>query len=194
MATTTNQAINKHLSELSDTERAEVLQYLQNYSILGNSVLEGFYLAQVNSVKSLAGYEARIEAIQAKTDEWANSLEPRLQAQAEGFFDGMTDFVSTEAVKVQAAIAAMHDKSKQHQATLNGHLKDLEIKYRAVADSERTKVTSALVATLKEKLEPHVEAAFKNSSDKFSMWSMGRDVLVMTIAFGIALGVKAWLF
>ena len=206
MGTRLNDEINRHLTGLDEEERGKVLQYLQESQTMGNLVLESLFMAQVNAAASLASTQTRMAEIQAQTNEWANKLEPKLQAQAEEFFDGLNEFTamhaktmndSVEGIQramreaVESSHANMQARAKELKAELESSFKGLVKQLEAKANTEREKVTGQLVATLNKHLSPHVETAFKNSSDRFSVKALVRDVVVVLVAFGIYSGIKA---
>jgi len=196
--------INSYLGKLEDSERAEVLQYLQESHILGNTLLEAHFIAEHEAGKQLALIEASRAAWEQKIDGWVDSLEPRLHAQAEGFFDGLQDFViaGTKAMDFREPLTQLKAEVKKlsaevvasTKAQLDAQLKEHQEKLAEVAEQERRKIQTSLIKTLDAKLGPVVEQAFKDSSDKFRVKALLRDVGLMTLAVGIALGLKSLFF
>ena len=203
----------KYLNTLKDEESEAILKYILGSSIIGNPLLEEFFMTEQRSVYQLLLHRQAYEVFKEDVDNWIAGLEPRFNGAGEVFFNGMQDFVGDSAkilqqtgvqisrdfVQAQARLVIETDKviqagAVQLKAALDAHAQELEARLSATAESERTKVAKALVTTLNGKLDPHVEKAFSSSTDKFKFKTIVRDIAVVFVAFCIYSGMKAVFF
>jgi|GEM_PF-2662592 len=192
------ESFSKYLSTLKPEESEKVLDYIQTHHILGNPMLEELFMREQSMVFQLLCHEEAASAFRSRMDEWMDSLEPRLMETATEFFEGLSEFTREqkhEVMKVFTTGSAMQKEAMdRHAADLAALAKKHQDNLTAAANEERTRVAAALVQALNNKLDPHVEKAFRASADKFRALTILRDVAVVLGAFCIYSGLKAMFF
>lgn len=186
--------INLLIAEYPKEKQAQLLEFLQSSQILGNPLLEEYFIREHASVLQLMKHEELRKQYQLDLDNWVAGLEPRLQEQAVEFFASIEEHVSRQVENlVQANLVmaeALDNAVKTAQGEIAASAKQLTEKLEAAAESERRRVQEKLISSLNSKLDPHVEKAFKKSSEKFRALSILRDVGVVVVGLCIFYGIK----
>lgn len=185
--------INELISEFDKDKQAKLLTYLQSSNILGNPVLEEFFMREHASVLQLMKHEELRKRFQLDMDNWITSLEPRLQDHVQRFFD---DFTGNLEEHVKTVASANFSFGKALDKAVAAAEKEIEAKAIAlttnlahVAESERRKVQEALIKTLHGKLDPHVQKAFASTTDKFTAKVILRDLAILLAGMSIFWGL-----
>lgn len=186
--------INLLIAEYPKEKQAQLLAFLQASQILGNPLLEEYFLREHASVLQLMKHEELRKQYQLDLDNWVAGLEPRLQEQAVEFFSSIEEHVSRQVEKIIKANELMADALdnavETAKAEIEASARELTSKLEAAAESERRRVQEKLISSLNSKLDPHVEKAFKKSSDKFRALLILRDVGVVVLGLCIFYGIK----
>ena len=186
--------INLLIAEYPKEKQAQLLEFLQASQILGNPLLEEYFIREHASVLQLMKHEELRKQYQLDLDNWVAGLEPRLQEQAVEFFASIEEHVSRQVEKIVKANELMADALdnavETAKAEIEASARELTSKLEAAAESERRRVQEKLISSLNSKLDPHVEKAFKASSDKFTSKSIIRDVVVVVAGLCIFYGIK----
>ena len=189
--------INLLIAEYPKDKQAKLLEFLQNSQILGNPLLEEYFIREHASVLQLMKHEELRKQYQLDLDNWVSGLEPRLQEQAVEFFASIEEHVSLQVAKIVKANELMADALdnavETAKAEIEASARELTSKLEAAAESERRRVQEKLINSLNSKLDPHVEKAFKASSDKFRALSIARDVGVVVLGLCIFYGIKMFI-
>ena len=186
--------INQLIAEFPQEQQAEVLDYLRNSQTLGNPILEEFFIREHASLLQLKKHEDLRKSYQLDLDNWVAGLEPRLHEQANNFFESIEEHVTVQVdnlVKANEVMAEALDRAVETaKAEIEASAASQEKKIAETFELERRKVQRMFIETLNEKLDPHVQNAFKKSSDKFTAKAIIRDVGVVLIAFCLFYGLK----
>lgn len=202
--------INQYLSALSNEERIETLKYLQDSGTLGNPILESLFQAQVDSEQTLKQLQLKSNEIKQDTNEWFQSVEKRLEASAEEYFNSLSEFVGEQSALfsrskedmeatmlnlpqhiIQSVRDLIEHEEKQFKERLQVAEFEWTMRIKAMSEEERNKATAALEKTLKSKLQGAVEVVFRQSLDKFKFLVILRDIGVVLVAFGLYSGIKS---
>ena len=186
--------INQLIAEFPKDRQEDLLNYLQKREILGNPLLEEYFIREQGAVLQLMKHEELCKRFQLDLDGWIAGLEPKLQGFAFEFFHSIEEHVTDQVKNLVCAnqtMAQALDKAVETAlAEIEARAADLTKKMECVAESERRRVQEKLITTLNDKLDPHVEKAFKVSSDRFTAKSMLRDVGVVIVGLCIFYGMK----
>ncbi|VTU34436.1 hypothetical protein [Variovorax sp. RA8] len=209
----------KYLNTLKDEESEAILKYILGSSIIGNPLLEEFFMTEQRSVYQLLVHRQAYEVFKEDVDNWIAGLEPRFNDAGEVFFNGMQDFVgqgalilkqagtqiSHDLVQAQARLVTETDKviqagAVQLKAALDDHASELEKRLTATAvaevnklSDERKKVAKVLVDRFDETIEPHIKS-FRSSTDEFTFKRIAYRVGEFFLAIAIYQGLKAVFF
>lgn len=200
-------------------DRAKVLDYVINSQIIGNPLMEEFYMTQSSAVFQLICQKKSWDVFKNNIDEWTESLEPRMQDAAEGFFEGMQDFskniatdlkVATAGVNkglelaylgmveqtdrlVEQAVIDINAGVAQAKLDMDKYFIDKQADMIAVNESERRKTQRSFIEAINTSIAPHVAKVFEAAGDKKTALKFARDVGVCLVAFSIFSGAR-WLF
>ena len=186
--------INQLIAEFPKERQEKILNYLQKSEILGNPLLEEYFIREHGAVLQLMKHEELCKRFQLDLDGWIAGLEPKLQSVAFEFFRSVEEHVSEQVNNLvhanQTMAQALDNAVETAKAEIEASARELTSKLEAAAELERRRVQEKLITTLNSKLDPHVENAFKASSDKFTAKSILRDVGVVVVGLCIFYGMK----
>ena len=214
------ESFNNHLNSLDEHERIAIFEYIREGQIIGNPVLENYFIVERSAVLTLQSYQKASELFKQDFEKWASTIEPQLNETATEFFKGMAQYTASTATSLalvgkkiseqtqQASRDLQGDLNKfvefgaeqlgerlaEHQASLDNKLEMLMVQLGDKSDGERRRVIKALTETLNSKLAPVVASAFKASSDRFTMRAITRDFGIVFVAMALCLGLKAIFF
>ena len=187
-------SINELITEFDKDKQKQLLEYLQCSNTLGNPVLEEFFIREHASVLQLMKHEELRRQFQLDVESWIAGLEPKLQASAKQFFDSFEDKVRQHAetiTKANMLFAEALDRAVQTSLfEIETKAGELEKTLGQSAELERLKTVEALVNTLNNKLDPHVQKAFAGSTDKFRVKIILRDLGVLIAGMSIFYGLS----
>lgn len=189
-----NNNINELIAEFPKDKQSEILEYLKNSQTFGNPLLEEFFIREHASILQLQKHEDLRKKFQLDLDNWIEGLEPKLQEQAFEFFKSIEDHVSVQVNNLVVANETMAEALDRAVETAKAEIEasrlSQEKKLAETFELERRKVQKMFIETMNEKLNPHVEAAFKNSSDKFTAKAIIRDVAIVLGGLCLFFGLK----
>ena len=201
-------------------DRAKVLDYVIKSQIIGNPLMEEFYMTQSSAVFQLICQKKSWDVFKTDIDEWTETLEPRMQEAAEGFFEGMLQFsqdigkdlkVATDGVNkglelaylgmveqtdrlVELTNARIKESADKAKLMVDAHFSELNIKMIANAETERRNVQKSFIDSMNTSMIPHIDKVFASSNDKFKTKTILRDVSVCLGAFCIFQLLKLYIF
>ena len=214
------ESFNNHLNSLDESERIAIFEYIKDGQIIGNPVLENYFIVERSAVLTLQSYQKAAELFKQDFDKWASTLEPQLNETATEFFKGMAQYTASTATSlalvgkkiseqtqqasrelqgdlkrfVEFGAEQLSERLTEHEASLDNKLEVLMAQLGDKSDGERRRVTKALTETLNSKLAPVVSVAFKASSDRFTLKAITRDFGIVFLAMALCLGLKAAIF
>lgn len=200
-------------------DRAKVIDYVIKSQIIGNPLMEEFYMTQSSAVFQLICMKKSSDVIKTDMDEWVGALEPRMQEIAEVFFSSMMSFIKSASADLKSSTGNvtkglelsylglveqtdrliaqsnedMQSRSKELMHALTAHFESLEMNLMSVAESERRKAQMSFIEAMNKSMGPHIEEAFASTTDNFKMRKIVRDVAVCLGAFCIFSGLR-WMF
>ena len=201
-------------------DRAKILDYVINSQIIGNPLLEEFYMTQSSAVFQLICQKKSWEVLRTNIDDWTETVEARMQESAESYFEGMLQYsqeiskglkVATDGVNeglasahagmveqtdrlVELTNTRIKESADKAKLMVDAHFSDLNIKMIANAETERRNVQKSFIDSMNTSMIPHINKAFSSSNDKFKTKTILRDVAVCLGAFCIFQLLKLFIF
>lgn len=214
-------SFNEFLAEAisNNEDRAKILDYVQKSQIMGNPLMEEFYMTQSSAVFQLICQKKSWDVFRNDIDGWVETLEPRMAESAMMFFEGLKDFtqdigqqLKTATAGVNKGLALAHagmveqtdrlvEQAKQSinasaaQAKLeiDTHIYNKQIDMIADLEKERLKTKRSFIEAINTSIGQNVAKVFAATADKNKALKFARDVGVCLVAFSIFSGLR-WLF
>lgn len=200
-------------------DRAKILDYVMKSQIIGNPLMEEFYMTQSSAVFQLICHKKSWDVFMNDIDGWIETLEPRMAESAMLFFEGLKDFtqdigqelkIATAGVNKGLAFAhagmveqtdrlvaqakeSINASAAQAKLNIDTHFHNKQIDMIAEFEKERRKTQNKFIESINTSIAPHVAKVFAAAADKKTALKFARDVGVCLVAFSIFSGLR-WMF
>ena len=212
-----NQFLAKAIQDKDD--RAKILDYVMKSQIIGNPLMEEFYMTQSSAVFQLICHKKSWDVFKNDIDAWIETLEPRMEESAHDFFEALKVFTDDIGIKLKTATAGVNQglalahagiveqtdrlieqakesinaSATQAKINIDTHFHNKQIDMIAEFEKERIKTKRSFMESINTSIAPHVAKVFEAAADKRSALKFGRDVGVCLVAFSIFSGLR-WVF
>lgn len=201
-------------------DRAKILDYVIKSQIIGNPLLEEFYMTQSSAVFQLICQKKSWDVFKNDIDSWIETLEPRIGETAEAFFEGMFEFTkdignelkaATAGVNkglalahagmveqterlIEQAVATINASAAEAKLNIDTHFHNKQIDMIGEFEKERRKTQNRFIESINTSIAAHVAKVFAAAADKNAAFKFARDVGVCLVAFSIFSGLRWMLF
>ena len=189
--------IYKLIAQFPEEQGAELLEYVTQNHILGNPLLEEYFIREHASILQIKKFDEIKAQFDLDITDWTEGLEPKLQDLTYALISSLQTHIDKQVEKVVKAntlMAEAVDKAVEAgKDEIKAKAKEMNETFADLADKERRRVKTALIETLNAKLDPYIAKAFKASTDRHTAKGFFRDTLVVVVAMGIVFGIKAFI-